>query len=354
MAFHLPLRLLSLIDGQFKVIDPSADGVREFDIITYTWGDPVPSYECDIPGVDWKLTIAPRKLKDIKRLMVTAEIQYLWADCVCLNQSDEKEKNAEVLKMYKYVRFYRTLEVSFSACSNYIPVADFLLQYKSASRCYILSEMDVVYNPQVVVDNLWFLGHILSSIGGAALASEVKDLSENLIQKLQRWADIKWLFRIDPNIVRSAGIDMGVINCYSTCVHQVRSLLGNLYFTRVWTFQEMLLGQNITMYGIDEHHVSCLGQFDSWMDLATETKDKAIALRDWIAQSRRLNTSSIGSYSSTALQDTLELRKLKYVPHHALPSHWVEIHSRPNQCVYRRQNILTLPPCRPSTQYLQF
>lgn len=103
MASNLPLRLLNLVDGQLQVIDPQAHGVREFDIITYTWGETIPKYRCEIPGTNWTVAIDPRKLKDIKRLMEVAKIQYLWVDCVCLNQDDEQEMAVEVLKMYQYV-----------------------------------------------------------------------------------------------------------------------------------------------------------------------------------------------------------------------------------------------------------
>lgn len=77
--------------------------MREFDIITYTWGDTVAPYRCNIPGVEWNVVINPNKLEDIKRLMIAANIQFLWVDCVCLNQEDEKEMALEVLKMYEYV-----------------------------------------------------------------------------------------------------------------------------------------------------------------------------------------------------------------------------------------------------------
>jgi len=110
MASHLPLRLLSLTDGELQIIYPQTHGVKEFDIITYTWGTTVAPYRCDILGVDWNVTINPRKLKDIKRLMQTTKIQYLWVDCVCLNQEDDKEMAAEVMKMYEYVSLCFAIE----------------------------------------------------------------------------------------------------------------------------------------------------------------------------------------------------------------------------------------------------
>jgi hypothetical protein len=110
MASQLPLRLLSLAGGELQIVYPQTLGVKEFDIITYTWGPTVAPYRCDIPGVDWNVKINPRKLRDIKRLMQIANIQYLWVDCVCLNQEDDKEMAAEVMKMYEYVSLLFAIE----------------------------------------------------------------------------------------------------------------------------------------------------------------------------------------------------------------------------------------------------
>jgi hypothetical protein len=116
MAVHLPARLIGYNDGKFEVFDPRdpAHRVDHFDIITYTWGDAVPLHESGIDGVTWNVPINQKKIEDIKRLMVKANVQYLWADCVCINQEDPKEKAVEIPKMYQY--------------------------YKSARKCYILMD----------------------------------------------------------------------------------------------------------------------------------------------------------------------------------------------------------------------
>lgn len=124
------------------------------------------------------------------------------------------------------------------------------------------------------------MDHVLSHMGSASLAKEAK-LTENVVNRLTEWTNAKWNFPIDATIVRSAAIDMGVLNCYSTCIGRVRSIFQNVYFTRVWTFQEMLLGKNITMYGIHNKTlaISPLGDLETWMDLATDSNDKAWKLQ---------------------------------------------------------------------------
>ncbi|KAL9120146.1 MAG: hypothetical protein Q9187_003304, partial [Circinaria calcarea] len=285
MASVLPSRLLGHINGDFKVFDPRPDKVDYFDIISYTWGEEVPEYNCKITGVDWVVTISKKKLEDIKRLMVSSGVQYLWVDCVCINQVDAREKSAEISKMYEY--------------------------YKSARTCHILINMPQVWYPQDIVDNLKFIDHILSHMGGAALASEAMRLTENLAKRLSMWADKEWTFPVDKRTVRSAAIDMGVLNCYSTCISHVRSLFDNLYFSRVWTFQEMLLGKNITMWGINSDNISCIGELDTWMDLATDSKDKAYKLQDWIENCRVVKTGSVNLILRIIEEDNLSLNSLQ-------------------------------------------
>lgn len=158
MASILPLRLLGHIKGNFFVFDPHSNEVRTFDIVSYTRGEKQPPYRCGIEGVDWDMVISKEKLEDIKRLMVSSGVQYLWVDCLCINQTDATEKSAEISKMYQY--------------------------YKSAQKCYILIDMPELWNPQDIVDELKFLDHVLSHMGGAELASEALGLTENVIRRL--------------------------------------------------------------------------------------------------------------------------------------------------------------------------
>jgi len=274
MASPLPSRLLSHNNGRFSVFDPNnpnASPVERFDIVSYSWGETVKPYNCGIEGVNWDVIIARDKLEDIKRLMVTSGVQYLWADCVCINQVNLTGKSIEISKMYEY--------------------------YKTASKCHILIGMPKVWNPQEIVDNLQLLDHVLSHMGGAALASEAR-LTQNVTNRLSMWAEKEgkeWTFPVNKQTVRSAAIDLGVLNCYSTSVNCVRDLFHNFYFTRVWTFQEILLGKNITMWGVNPRRISCIGALHVWMNLATDSKDKAYKLQAWIENSRVLKNEFVSA-----------------------------------------------------------
>jgi hypothetical protein len=285
MDSELPLRLLGHKNGEFYVFDPRLEGVDCFDIASYTWGNEVPKYDPKIYGVDWEVTINSQRLEDLKKLMMEANLQYLWVDCVCINQTDEEEKAHEIPKMHFY--------------------------YKRAQNCHILLDMAEIWNPLEIVDDLQFVGHILSHMGGTALASEAVGLTRNLINRLSEWSNKEWAFPMDKSMVRSTAVDMGVLNCYSTCVTRVMSLFRNFYFRRVWTFQEMILGKNVSLWAINPKGIVSIGEFDTWMDLATDSKDRAHKLYWWIDSCRYLRSGSIDAILRIIDEDKLILNSLQ-------------------------------------------
>ncbi|KAK0745833.1 heterokaryon incompatibility protein-domain-containing protein [Schizothecium vesticola] len=293
MASSLPLRLLSLENGELVVIDnPGQYGIAEFDILSYRWGTTVSPYQCGIRGVDWDVTIRKERLRDIKNLMETAGIRYLWADCVCVRQApgagntDNVEKAAEVARMYEY--------------------------YKAATTCHIMLEMDHVWNPETVVNDFKLVDHVLDRVSASAKIS-TGNVSPQDFNQLREWAENRsWsLLPITRAAVAAAALDLGVLNCYATCVNQVRSLFDNLYFTRVWTFQEMLLGRNVTMWAIKDTSVACLGPFDTWKDLADHATDKAVKLLKWIERSHEVTPKAVERIMVRIADDVVSLTVLQ-------------------------------------------
>lgn len=286
MASFQPSRLLCHRDGNFFVIEPGKHNVHRFDIISYRWGEITPKYDCGIEGVNWRVTISSGKLEDIKRLMIAAKVQYLWVDCVCINQDSETEKSIEIARMYNY--------------------------YQQAEQCHILIDMYEVWQPQGIIDDLRFLGHILAHMKAAAIASQAR-LTQEMVDCLSEWEKRPWTFPLDKSTVKSAAIEMGVLNCYSTCINYVKSLFDNPYFSRVWTFQEMLLGNNITMWGMNDKNISRIGEFRTWMDLAIDSRDKAHKLSDWIDESRVEKTAAVQAVLRIVNEDKLSLGNLQTV-----------------------------------------
>ncbi|KAI9854413.1 MAG: hypothetical protein M1813_001262 [Trichoglossum hirsutum] len=182
--------------------------------------------------------------------------------------------------------------------------------YKSARKCHILISMDNPWKPQEIVENLQFVNHILTHMSASSLASEAR-LTESMTNKLSEWADKPWMFDLDKPTVKSAALNPGLLNCYSTCTLYVRSLFDKLYFSRVWTFEEMLLGKNITMWGINKQSISCIGALGDWINLATDSNDKALKLRNWITEPRFLIPELLGVILAIIEEDILSLAALQ-------------------------------------------
>lgn len=209
-----PPYLLKQENGKFSLIETGGRSYG-YDIISYRWGDPVEGHDCGIDGVNWPVEISEAKLSDIQELMCFKDVEYMWADCICINDADENQESEEVYKMFQY--------------------------YKHAKNCYLMIETPEQFDPKQIAEDLKFLDHILSNIGGASMVSDSMRLSSKLEERLRQWAEENpWVGVLSKARVTSAGIDLGVMNCYNTCVDHVRSLFENEYFTRVWTFQEMI------------------------------------------------------------------------------------------------------------------
>ena len=70
----------------------------EYDAISYTWGSGALTSRIICNGVEWSITGI---LEDaLKRLRYETTSRYLWADQVCINQSDDAEKATQVQHMF--------------------------------------------------------------------------------------------------------------------------------------------------------------------------------------------------------------------------------------------------------------
>jgi hypothetical protein len=71
--------------------------------LSYVWGDPDPTCELDINGVQAKIT---KSLSDaLHSIRDHTDFRIIWADAVCINQNDNVEKSWQVQQMtstYKY------------------------------------------------------------------------------------------------------------------------------------------------------------------------------------------------------------------------------------------------------------
>ncbi|KAJ8115202.1 hypothetical protein ONZ43_g4721 [Nemania bipapillata] len=288
MAFT-PRYLLGHENSKFFVFE-TGDSTYDYDIVSYCWGKEVdPYYEEKIEGVNWPLTINKNKVNRFKELMRRQGVRYMWVDSICIDKTNKRHEAEELSKMFEY--------------------------YKHAKNCYLLIDMPGLFNPTKIAGDLKLLDHILSNIGGASLVADSMRLSRELEERRRRWAEDEFWIRqeLPKSKVTTAGIDLGVLNCYNTCILNVQSLFGNKYFTRVWTFQEMILGKNIQIIGVTKGEMSSIGPLQEWMDLASDCMDKAAKLYAWINNPRAVKTAAINVVLAVINDDIGILRTLQTV-----------------------------------------
>ncbi|KAJ3571899.1 hypothetical protein NPX13_g5228 [Xylaria arbuscula] len=298
-----PRYLLHRYNGnQFSLIETSGRSYH-YDIISYCWGKQVDEYDYNhikqkgqsdgldsekdrIEGLDWVITIRREKVNAFKELMRFKDVEYLWTDSLCINKHDKQQESEEMAKMFQY--------------------------YKQARNCYIMMNMPGRFDPQQISDELKLLDHIMSNIGGASMVIDSMRLSSNLEERLRNWARKPWTCDVLSELAaKSAGMDVGVMNLYNTCISQVKSIFENEYFTRVWTFQEMILGKNLQIVGFTDGQASNIGSLFQWMELARDCQDKAIKIRNWIDGPRVVNTASIQLVVGLIEDDIAHLSILK-------------------------------------------
>lgn len=161
MATFSPSRLLSSVKEDSSVIDPRAYAVKHFDIISYEPGSKVRPCQCPIDEIDWDVDVHPKVFDKIKSFMIRAEVQYMWVESLCEDQSDEKAKAAEIVNKYEY--------------------------FKYADHCHVLLDMPEPLNPREILDNLKLLDHVFSVMACSTLVSE-SNLGAKVEDLLCMWA----------------------------------------------------------------------------------------------------------------------------------------------------------------------
>jgi hypothetical protein len=100
---HSQIRLLTLLPGSWE--DPiqstlrmdSLNSAKDYEALSYTWGEPGVPFVISINGASFN---ARENLYWALRYLRHESLQrVLWIDAVCINQTDESERNAQVQRM---------------------------------------------------------------------------------------------------------------------------------------------------------------------------------------------------------------------------------------------------------------
>ncbi|KAI1657766.1 heterokaryon incompatibility protein-domain-containing protein [Daldinia decipiens] len=206
-------RLLSLLPGndpadpircQLQVHSLTEDGqIPQYTALSYVWGDPSLDIHVECNGgilpVNRGCFQALRSLRDSLRDLRQgpAFTPYFWVDAICINQSDKREKSAQVRLMGDIYRFAETV------------------------LCFI--------GDSYSQEDLYVSNHLGSKTG------------------LRRR-----LLRQDPRASGGWKADRDILGVNNLRESAVRKLFESQYWTRLWTFQEALLShRKIVFSGTD-------------------------------------------------------------------------------------------------------
>jgi hypothetical protein len=77
--------------------DPSVSPRPTYEAISYVWGEPVFPETLYTSAGHFKITVSLATA--LRRFRLTSELRRLWADAVCINQTDDEEKGHQVAQM---------------------------------------------------------------------------------------------------------------------------------------------------------------------------------------------------------------------------------------------------------------
>jgi len=80
------------VRGDLRVV--SLDDNPTFEAISYSWGNPFPS--CQIICSGKSVSITQNGYNAVRSLLCNSRISTIWIDAICINQSDDAEKNRQV------------------------------------------------------------------------------------------------------------------------------------------------------------------------------------------------------------------------------------------------------------------
>ncbi|KAK3638795.1 hypothetical protein LTR56_012902 [Elasticomyces elasticus] len=103
---HTPLRadllVAGLIHDEGIVLDWTTNETVSYEAISYSWGSDKATELIDVNGFD--CYINPSLASALRRFRYCTTTRYLWVDQLCVHQSDDMEKSAQVRNMFTIFR----------------------------------------------------------------------------------------------------------------------------------------------------------------------------------------------------------------------------------------------------------
>jgi len=200
-----------------------------------------------------------------------------------------------------------------------VTVANIPQYFRNARKCHVLLDNLASDQPMRslddIFDNLKFIDQALAQAGGRPLVTSPLT-GEDFNRRLAGWAHDAWCFPVEKSTIEYAAIEPGLLNGYSMCSNHIQSLFDHPYFSRAWCFPEMMLGKNLSIWGANEAAAFHLGDFQAWLELVREVRDKAMKLGTWVEACSPPNASTaIGTILGALAGDEQRLESLQVELH---------------------------------------
>ncbi|KAH6674786.1 heterokaryon incompatibility protein-domain-containing protein [Halenospora varia] len=134
---------------------------RQFEAISYTWGDPTPTHEILINGSPYMITAnAHSALVSMTSILHS---KYVWIDSICINQGSNKEKNHQILRMEEIYRRASCVVVWLGDADDSHLAFELLQELAYFTQSLTLTELITKYLPETSMPKWQALNKLVRS-----------------------------------------------------------------------------------------------------------------------------------------------------------------------------------------------
>lgn len=296
-------RILTLHSGkpdepvQCSLSVASLDDPPAYDALSYVWGDPSDTAQVMVDGTP--LTV-PRNLKEfLEDLRSATWKRLLWADSICIQQSDSKEKSHQVelmAKIYSKTKQARIWFGRLTDCwkseidiSGYVPPSSLDLEEQQELARTLIRSLDASHN----------LGDKLTPIG--SWSGTIAELKEELLPQaivVLRKLKANSHLRCVPLYLRTGSQTSRVtvnFDCFKI-IDCIMWIFTRPWWKRVWTLQEAVLPSSDPLV-----HV---GKLNIPLSVLTQGMENYIAHSTSCCRYFPLQAGTMGPNTGLSLLDT--------------------------------------------------
>ncbi|PQE27849.1 Heterokaryon incompatibility protein [Rutstroemia sp. NJR-2017a BBW] len=178
-----------------------------FEAISYTWGSPTPAHEILIN--DFHYTISPNAYNALASMTSILHSKYVWIDSVCVDQSNNEEKNQQILLMEEIYRRAACVVVWLGEADDSHLAFELLEELSYLTQTLNMTDLYQIYSPQISMPKWQALNKLVRSpwfdrvwvLQEVAMASSVK---VRYGSKVMDWEELQRRFFTETTFVGPA------------------------------------------------------------------------------------------------------------------------------------------------------